>query len=114
MSTNYHPHYINQVELRTSSELLNEPVLLTRSDNERCLIESSINSARISFRFKFEDADPIEQILGKKFLGFLMKRAEDYLILRRVPIDVRNIATIIIVLRQMVLYRSLLLSSLFL
>jgi actin related protein 2/3 complex subunit 4 len=63
---------------------------LERSDNERCLVESSINSARISFRFKFEDADPIEKMLGRKFLGFLMKRADDYEILRRVPIEVRS------------------------
>ena len=45
--------------MQTSSELLHEPILLKRSDNEKCLIESSVNSARISFRFKFEDADPI-------------------------------------------------------
>lgn len=79
-------HNKPEVELRTSTELLHEPILLKRSDNEKCLIESSVNSARISFRFKFEDADPIEEILGKKFLGFLMRRAEDYFILRRVPI----------------------------
>ncbi len=85
-----------QVELGTSAELLHEPVLLKRSDHERCLIESSINSARISFRLKFEDADPIEEILGKKFLGFLMKRAEEYEILRRVPIDVSILHSIIL------------------
>ena len=79
-----------QVEIRSNSELLNVPIVLKRSDHERCLVESSINSARISFRFKFEDADPIEQLLGRKFLGFLMKRADDYEILRRVPIEVRS------------------------
>lgn len=54
-----------QVEVRTSKELLLEPVTVTRSESERCYIESSINSVRISLRFKFEDADRIEQIIGK-------------------------------------------------
>lgn len=79
-----------QVEIRSNSELLNVPIVLKRSDQETCLVESSINSARISFRFKFEDADPIEQLLGRKFLGFLIKRADDYEILRRIPIEVRR------------------------
>lgn len=87
-------HYIfvsgTKVEVRTCKELLHEPVLICRSEHEKCLIESSINSARISIRFKFEDADPIEKILGEKFLSFMMKRAEDYAILRRIPIDVSS------------------------
>jgi len=102
-----------QVEVRTSKELLLEPVTVTRSESERCYIESSINSVRISLRFKFEDADRIEQIIGKtvrivsrwyisssvqdqhsprpmQLLRFLMKRAEDFIIMRRVPIEVRQ------------------------
>ena len=79
-----------KVEVRNNKELLLEPILLRRSENERCLIEPSINSVRISIRFKFEDADPIEEILGKKFLSFLMKRAEDYAIMRRIPIEVSS------------------------
>lgn len=76
--------------MQSTLRVLQEPVLLKHNDHERCLIESSINSARISIRFKFEDTDPIEKILGKKFLSFLMKRAEDFEILRRVPLKVRN------------------------
>ena len=87
---------LTKVEVRYNKELLLEPTLLKRelaslsSGNtcERCLIEPSINSVRVSVRFKFEDADPIEQILGKKFISFLMKRAEEYIVMRRMPIDV--------------------------
>ena len=74
--------------MKSSKELLLEPVFISKSEQEKCLIESSINSARISIRFKFEDADPIEKILGEKFMSFMMKRAEDYAILRRVPVEV--------------------------
>lgn len=57
------------------------------SDSEKCFIESSINSARVSIRFKFEEADQLEKLQGKTFLRYLTKRAEDFLIVRRIPLD---------------------------
>lgn len=60
----------------------------------RCLVESTRNSVRVSFRFKYEASDPVEQLLGNKFLGFMMKRAEEFLILRRVPIEVSSVVVI--------------------
>ena len=77
---------LSKVEVKTSKELLLEPVTIARSEYEKCLIESSINSVRVSIKFKH--ADPIEQVLGRKYLGFLMRRAEDFIIMRRVPVKV--------------------------
>jgi ARP2/3 complex 20 kDa subunit (ARPC4). len=75
------------VELQTSKELLLDPVII-RSFNasEKCLIESSINSVRVSYIFKFEEADKVEKMLGKEFLSYLQKRAVDFQIVRRVPV----------------------------
>lgn len=50
----------------------------------------------MSVRFKFEDADPIEQILGKKFMSFLMKRAEEYVVMRRIPIEVSIVPDVVV------------------
>jgi actin related protein 2/3 complex subunit 4 len=51
------------------------------------LIESSINSLRISIKIK--QANEIEKILVAKFTRFLMQRAENFVILRRKAIAVR-------------------------
>ncbi|ODV97558.1 hypothetical protein PACTADRAFT_47455 [Pachysolen tannophilus NRRL Y-2460] len=56
---------------------------ISRNENEQVLIEPSINSVRISIKIK--QSDEIENILVDKFTGFLTKRAENFIILRRVP-----------------------------
>lgn len=60
---------------------------IARNENERVLIEPSINSVRISIKIK--QADEIEHILVHKFTRFLEQRAESFFILRRKPIKVR-------------------------
>jgi len=74
------------VELRRPSELLYDNIVLTNG-NEKCLIESSANSLRISFSFKYEQSDHVDKILGRKFSSFFMKRADDLIIFRRKPLD---------------------------
>lgn len=64
------------------------PVTVARNENERVLIEPSINSIRISIKIK--QADEIEHILVHKFTRFLTQRAESFFILRRKPIEVRE------------------------
>lgn len=49
------------------------------------MIEPSINSVRISICIK--QADEIEEILCHKFSRFLMQRAEQFVILRRRPME---------------------------
>ncbi len=63
------------------------PLTFARNENERVLIEPSINSIRISIKIK--QADEIESILVHKFTRFLTQRAESFFILRRKPIKVR-------------------------
>jgi len=62
------------------------PLTIARNENERVLIEPSINSVRISIKIK--QADEIENILVHKFTRFLTQRAESFFILRRKPIKV--------------------------
>ena len=59
------------------------PRYLHKSENvwEQVMIEGSINSVRISIMVK--QSDEIETLLCKKFMRFLMQRAENFVILRR-------------------------------
>lgn len=81
--------------MRSRKELLLNPVTIRRTKHEVCHIEPSINSVRVSFRLKQEDADPIEEILCRKFLRFLMQRAEDYVVMRRIPIEGYSISFLV-------------------
>jgi actin related protein 2/3 complex, subunit 4 len=55
--------------------------VVAKSDSERCLIEGSINSVRISIKIKQQD--DVEEILCHKFTRFLMQRSEQFIIMRR-------------------------------
>lgn len=72
---------------RTSKELLLTPVVISRNEKEKVLIETSINSVRISIAVK--QADEIERILCHKFMRFMMMRAENFIVLRRKPVEVK-------------------------
>ncbi|RXG57564.1 Actin-related protein 2/3 complex subunit 4 [Armadillidium vulgare] len=74
-------HNKPEVEVRSSKELLMTPVVVSRNEKERVLVEPSINSLRISIAIK--QADEIEKILCHKFMRFMMMRAENFIILRR-------------------------------
>uniref|UniRef100_A0A8C8FFH8 Actin-related protein 2/3 complex subunit 4 n=1 Tax=Oncorhynchus tshawytscha TaxID=74940 RepID=A0A8C8FFH8_ONCTS len=76
-------HNKPEVEVRSSKELLLQPVVISRNDKEKVLIEGSINSVRVSIAVK--QADEIEKILCHKFMRFMMMRAENFFILRRKP-----------------------------
>jgi len=64
-----------------NAELLLTPITISRSVHEKVLIESSVNSIRVSIRVK--QIDDLEEILCKKFMRFLTQRAEDFVVLRR-------------------------------
>eukprot|EP00873_Tetraselmis_striata_P044933 jgi/Tetstr1/465197/TSEL_009904.t1 len=74
-------------------ELLLEPVLVCRSESERCLIEGAINSARVSLAVK--QADAVEEIIARMLLRFLMQRAEQFGILRRIPVQGYDVSFLI-------------------
>lgn len=77
-------HNKPEIEVRSSKELILNPVIISRNEKERVLIEASINSVRISIAIK--QADDIERILVHKFTRFLMMRADNFVILRRKPV----------------------------
>lgn len=77
-------HNKPEVETRSCKELLLNPVVISRNEKERVLIEASINAVRISICIK--QADDIERILVHKFTRFLMMRADNFVILRRKPV----------------------------
>jgi actin related protein 2/3 complex subunit 4 len=69
-----------------SKEVLMNPLIISRNENEKVLVEPSVNSVRISIKIK--QADDLERILCHKFSRFLMMRAESFVILRRKPVEV--------------------------
>jgi actin related protein 2/3 complex subunit 4 len=62
-------HNVPEIEAQTSPEVLLTPLTIARNENERVLIEPSINSVRISIKIK--QADEIENLLVHKFTRFL-------------------------------------------
>ncbi|XP_060080579.1 actin-related protein 2/3 complex subunit 4 [Ylistrum balloti] len=86
-------HNKPEVEVKSNKELLLTPVVISRNDKEKVLIEGSINSVRISIAVK--QADDIEKILCHKFMRFMMMRAENFVILRRKPVEGYDISFLI-------------------
>lgn len=78
-------HNKPEVEVQGNKELLLNKICICRNADEKCLIEPSVNSVRISVRIK--QADELESILCAKFSSFLCQRAEQFVILRRKPMD---------------------------
>ncbi|XP_033116084.1 actin-related protein 2/3 complex subunit 4 [Anneissia japonica] len=86
-------HNKPEVEVRSSKELLLQPLVISRNEREKVLIEGSINSIRISIAVK--QADEIERILCRKFMRFMMMRAENFFILRRKAVEGYDISFLI-------------------
>eukprot|EP00030_Apusomonadida_sp_AF-17_P005812 a676300_1337.p2 GENE.a676300_1337~~a676300_1337.p2 ORF type:complete len:183 (+),score=80.27 a676300_1337:39-551(+) len=86
-------HNKPEVEVKTSKELLLNPLMISRNAGERVLIEPSINSVRVSLGIK--QADEIEQILCAKFMRFLTQRAENFIVIRRKPVKGFDISFLI-------------------
>lgn len=68
-------------------------VRIARNENEHVLVEASLNSCRISIKVK--QADELEEILARKLLRFLMQRADEFRVLRRVPVAGYDISFLI-------------------
>ena len=86
---NHRPHRVRFASCsRGSKELQLNPITICRTEQEKCLIETSINSVRVSIAIK--QADEVERILCHKFTRFLMQRSEQFIIMRRKPVEVRG------------------------
>ena len=86
-------HNRPEIEDRGSKELLLQPLVITRSERESVLIEPSINSVRVSVRIK--QSDELERLLAGKLSRFLMQRAEQFVILRRKPVEGYDISFLV-------------------
>lgn len=60
-----------------------KPLVISKSDQEKCLIEASINSVRISLATK-KNQD-IEELLTRMLERFLALRADKFAIMRKKP-----------------------------
>eukprot|EP00049_Salpingoeca_infusionum_P017224 m.352194 g.352194 ORF g.352194 m.352194 type:complete len:150 (-) comp16463_c0_seq1:151-600(-) len=74
-------HNKPEVEVRGNKELLLTPVTVSRTEDQQVLIEGSVNAIRVSIKIK--QANEIEKILCKKFMRFMMMRADNFFVLRR-------------------------------
>eukprot|EP00118_Oscarella_pearsei_P024746 m.306712 g.306712 ORF g.306712 m.306712 type:complete len:169 (+) comp41523_c0_seq1:61-567(+) len=86
-------HNKPEVEIRSNKEVLLSPVVVSRNEKEKVLIEGSINSLRVSIGIK--QADEIEKILCHKFMRFMMMRAESFVVLRRKPVEGYDVSFLI-------------------
>ncbi|ODV91926.1 hypothetical protein CANCADRAFT_512 [Tortispora caseinolytica NRRL Y-17796] len=86
-------HNVPEVEAQTTPSAVLEPIVISRNDNEKVLIEPSINSVRLSIAIK--QADEIEGILVHMLTRFLTARAEAFRILRRKAVDGYDISFLI-------------------
>ena len=72
-----------EVEFKDNEKLLLAPIIISKSENEHCLIEGSVNSVRVSICIK-KLAD-IEVLLTHMLERFMALRADKFEILRRKP-----------------------------
>jgi actin related protein 2/3 complex subunit 4 len=76
-------HNKPEVEVGEHHELLLNPLLICRSDQERTLIETGINSVRVSVCF--QKSDSLAELISRKYVGFLAQRADKIFVLRKKP-----------------------------
>lgn len=82
-----------QVEVEESAELVNKPIVIARSEEEKVEIESSINSVRVNIVIK-KHAE-IEKLIVGIYTQFLMNRADKYNLLRKKPKEGYDISFLI-------------------
>ena len=72
-----------EVEFQDNAKLLMKPFTISKSEQEKCLVEASINSVRISICIK-KNQD-IEVLLTHMLERFLALRADKFHIMRKKP-----------------------------
>ena len=71
-----------QVEVKESQELISKPVIISRNEDEKVEIETSINSVRINVAVK--KYQEIDKLIVGIYSNYLMNRANQLNILRKV------------------------------
>ncbi|CAK0830196.1 unnamed protein product [Prorocentrum cordatum] len=82
-----------EIEFRDTPAVVPRALCIARDENERCLIEPSVNSVRMSI--KVRQSDDTERMLCRKFARFFTQRAEHFVILRRKPVEGYDISFLI-------------------
>ena len=72
-----------EVEFQDNPKLLLAPILIARNDQEKCLIEASVNTVRISVAVK--KGMDIEWLLVEQIERFMALRADRFDVLRKKP-----------------------------
>lgn len=86
-------HNKPEVETQSSPELLLNPLLISKSEQEKTLIETSMNSVRVSI--SFQKSDGLAELIARKYVGFLAHRADRFHILRKKAVDGFDISFLI-------------------
>ena len=81
-----------EIQAKESSSVAH-PIMITKSATEKILIETSVNSVRLSICVK--QIDDVDHYLAKMFMRFLCQRADQFRILRRKPIEGYDISFLI-------------------
>merc|ERR1712048_454633 len=82
-----------EIEFRDTPAVVPRALCIARDENERCLIEPSVNSVRVSL--KVRQSDDTERMLCRKFARFFTQRAEHFVVLRRKPVEGYDISFLI-------------------
>ena len=78
---------------KSNKALILKPVVISRSNMEKCLIEGSVNSVRISLKIK--QNDNMDRLISKKFSDFFTSRADMFEILRKEAIEGYDVSFLI-------------------
>merc|ERR1719183_3036717 len=87
-------HNKPEVEMsEPGSHLLLKPIIISKTEKDRVLIEVSVNSVRVSIGVKQQDE--MEKMIARKFMRFMMRRAEDFSVLRKSAVEGYDISLLI-------------------
>merc|ERR1712146_783390 len=75
--------------MQSSREVLMNPLTITRSEFQKVLIEPSVNSTKI------KQVNEIESLLVSHFTRFMTRRADNFEVLRRKPMEGYDISFLI-------------------
>jgi len=62
--------------------------VISKGSLDKVKLEVSINSVRVSLAVQMKD--DVEKMIGRKFMAFMMRRADSFKVLRKVPVEVTN------------------------
>ncbi len=86
-------HNKPEVEMQSSPEVILNALTICNDEYERVLIETSINSVRVSVTFR--KGDPTASLVGERIASFLTQRAELFHVLRRKPVEGYDISFLV-------------------